>query len=375
MAELCVARAVARRGRAPAWAGVVVGVCCVGGGPARAGEAFFGYGAAYRTVHAPPIAAGSFNVVGDALPDGRLVAATGTGVYVETAPGSGAFALGASIDPAVVGGATDPAFLRVSPDGSRVALGAGFGRPLLVFGTSLLSSAGSIDGTTALVFTIDHYSAAWQDASHLAITGGAFGSPSVVTLLDTTSSPAAPVNPVIISNIGGASAGVAFDAQGRLFTANGFDTLAGGSETGWIKAFDPASWSGGPADFETGGVFVADLLSGEGLNFDAQGNLFVGGGDFGSGDAGTLAVVRAGAIDAALAGGGAVDVNNPLSVRRLDPRGDGFGFFGSIYDGATGELYVTDGATWYATVPGPGGMALAGVSLGALARRRRRHDA
>ncbi len=337
--------------------------------------AFFGYGAAYQDVLLPAVGGGSFFTVGDALPDGRIIAATGLDVFVETSVGSGVFALGASIDSGLVGGRMDPAFLKVSPDGSRVALGAGAGLPLLVFdpAVALGGATGVIDGASASVFKVEHFDAAWADSSHLGIASGVFGSPSVVTMLDVTSDPGAPVNPTVVSNIVGASGGIAFDAAGRLYTGNGFDIAPGGSETGWIKAFDPAEWSGGAVDFEAGGVLIGDVLSASAMDFDSKGNLFVGGGDFSSGDAGTLAIVRAEALMAVLGGAGPVDAGDPLSVRRLDPRGDGFGFYGSVFNGATGELYVTDGVHWHATVPAPAtALVFAAAGLAGGARRMRR---
>ncbi|MEC9372464.1 MAG: hypothetical protein VYC34_01415 [Planctomycetota bacterium] len=333
---------------------------------------FAGYGGPYRLITLPPAEGGSFGTAGDALADGRLITVTGTSIYVETAPGSGSFAFGAALDSTVIGGAVDPSFLRVSPDGSRIALGAGIAKPLLIFDTSLATSGGVIDGANASVFSVPHFDAAWRNDGELAITAGTFGQPSYVSLLDVTSDPMAPSNPTIIDNIGGASAGVGFDGDGRLYTGNGFDLGPGGSATGWIKAFDPADFLAGPLDFEATGVFVADLLSANALEFDAKGNLFVGGGDFDAGDTGSIAIVNAAALADLFLSGAAIDAGDPSEVRRLDPRGDGFGFYGASYNGATGEVYVTDGGTWYATIPTPGGLVLlAGAALAASVRRRR----
>jgi len=201
--------------------------------------------------------------------------------------------------------------------------------------------------------------------------GGEFGSAAYVSLLDTSSDPASPDNDIVITGIAGSSAGIAFDAAGRLYTANGYAD-GSGSMTGNIRAFDPTEWGVG-ADFETGGVLIGDVLSGGSMRFDRDGNLFVGGGDFGDFDAGYLGVLNAHAIADALAGFGPIDPGDPLDLKRLDPRGDGFGWFGSAFNALTGELYVTDGDTWYATVPVPGvlGAFLAGAGL--AMQRRRRH--
>lgn len=333
--------------------------------------AFFTYGASYRAFTPPPVGAGSFGVAGDNLPDGRLVFVTGLDVYVETAPRSGGFTLGATLDPALVGGpAIDPAFLTINPSGSKIALGAGFGKPVLIFDSALATSGGPINAGNAASFNVNHFSAAWRNDTELAIGAGVFGSPSFVSLLDTTSSPAAPINPVIISNIGGASGGVAFDASGRLFTGNGFDAAPGGSGSGWIKAFEPSDWLGGPADFEAGGAFIVDSLSASGMSFDPFGNLFVGGGDFAGADTGAVSVFSAEALALALIGG-SIDQGDMQQARRLDPRGDKSGFYATLFNDVTGELLIADSLRWYATIPAPSpAMPFALLALAAARRRR-----
>lgn len=376
-------RSPARPGAARCALGAVLGLAplftAAPGARAAVVGAFETYGKVWREIDLPPVGAGSFTLALDALPDGRLITATGLDIFVERSVGSGLFSRAASIDPTLVGGSTDPSFLRVSPDGARVALGAGFGKPVLVFGASALSTSApaTIDAAAAAVFSVNHDDAAWADSVNLAITAGTFGSPAVVTLLDTASDPLAPTNPVIINNIGGASAGIAFDAAGRLYTANGFDLGPGGTDTGVVKAFAPSAWSPTTPtpDFEATGAFVIDALSGRGLAFDAAGNFFVGGGDaFGGGETGFLAVVRAGAVQNALAGFGPVDPLAASDVRRLDPLGDGTGFFTSRFNPITGQLLAQTGDRLFATIPTPAAwsaLTLAGV--GATARRRRRH--
>ncbi len=192
-----------------------------------------------------------------------------------------------------------------------------------------------------------------------------------MSLLDTTSSTDSPSNPVIVSGIAGASGGVAFDSAGRLYTGNGFDFSPGGSGTGTIRAFAPESWAGGAVNFESAGTYIGDILSASGLLFDTEGNLVVAGGNFGV-DSGYVGVVHADALAEALAGLGPIDPLDPLRLRRLDPLGTGAGFFGTAYDPTTGELFVTDGTTWYGTIPAPsvGALMLGAFAFGA---RRRRH--
>lgn len=349
-----------------------VAACALGG--AAFADAFNHYGDSYRSFTTPPTGSGSFGVAGSALADGRLVMVTGNSVFLESAVGSARFDEVAILDASRTGGSTDPSFLSVSPDGSRIAIGAGFGKPVAVFDTAALGTPNNptdlTSGSVAAYFPVGHYDAAWYDSRHLAITGGDLGSPAFVSLLDTMSDPDAPTNDLVITGIAGASAGVAFDADGRLYTANGYAD-GSGSDTGNIRVFDPAAWIAG-ADFETAGLLVGDVLSGSSLRFDAEGNLFVGGGDFGAFDAGYLGVVHSDAIAGVLAGFGPIDTDSPLDLKRLDPRADGFGYFGSAYNPRTGELYVTDGETWYATIPAP--MSAAALALAGIhAARRRRH--
>jgi len=376
-----MSRNVCARVRWCAQSAVVAAVMGGAGVPVLAQSAFHTYGASYRAISMPANGSGSFRVAGGVLPDGRIIVVTGTTIYGETGVRSGQFSPVANLDPAFVGGGTDPAFLRVSPGGT-IAVGAGFNRPVVVFGQGALGAPGApsaINSSNAAAFNVGNFDGAWADGTHLALTAGAFGSASYVTLLDTTSSPSSPLNPRIVSNIGGASAGVAFDHTGRLYTGNGFDGTPGGSDTGWIKAFDAAVWMnpGVPADFENGGMHIATLLSGSALGFDSEGNMFAGGGVFG-GDAGFGALVSATAVGESLASGNPIDPNDPTQLRRLDPRGDPGAMYDMVFNPVTGELYLgftnfSDGSnTWYATVPAPGaGVVMMGGVI--LARRRRRH--
>ena len=333
-------------------------------------DPFIHYGFAYRAIAPPATAPGSFGVAVDALPDGRLVAVTGSTVLLESAPGSPAFAVAAQIDASLLAEPVDPSFLAISPTGARVAVGAGFAKPVLVFPATLLdpSSPTTLTTTNTARFGVGHFDAAWLDATHLALSAGVFGSPSFVTLLDVASDPAAPTNPVIISNIDGASAGVAFDSTGALYTGNGFDNspgVPGTSETGWIKRFTPAQWAAG-ANFETDGALIADVLSAGPLVFDEDGDLLVGGGDFSAGDFGSIAVIDDAAIALAITTGLAIDPSDTGLVRRLDPLGDSSGFFGVTINRATGGALITGAPLWFATSGRrPGDLTGDGVVSGA----------
>lgn len=337
----------------------------------------------------PAIGVGSFGTSGSVLADGRIIAATGNNIYLESAVGTGTFDLVAAFDPSQTGGAVDPAFLRVSPGGERIAVGGGFGKPVAVFSLEALGQPGApselIHGVSATYFSTEHYDAAWLDETSLALTAGAWGQPSYVSLLDTTSDPLLPTNPIIVNNIGGSPAGIVFDASGYLYTGNGF-AGSGPSDTGHVKAIAPDLWQAGlggnPADFESQGTFIVDLLSASSLGFDAAGNFFVGGGDFFSGDLGYFALVNADALADALAEIAAIEISDPAQVRLFDPQGLGFATYSIAYNAVTSELYAGwadgfsagDPVTWavYA-IPAPGSVSalLMLAAAGVFAERRR----
>ena len=156
-------------------------------------------------------------------------AAVFASVFRETAPGSRAFTnLG------VLPGADVPsfgvAFVRVSPDGSKIAVGNNGGASFGNFQVGVFTIA-SLTGTW---FSANHFDAAWIDNRFVAITAGSFGSPSFVTALDSSSpNPASPSNVTIVDDIGGASGGVALDGAGNLYAVNGFAS-GGPSSTGAV---------------------------------------------------------------------------------------------------------------------------------------------
>ncbi len=287
-----------------------------------------------------PVGAAMFDV----LPDGRIITLAGSNVYIETAPTSGTFSSTGTLS-----GADFPsfgaAFLRVSPDGTRFAVGNNGGASFSNYKIGVFN-VGNLAGTW---FTAAHYDAAWIDNQRLAITAGDFGSPAFVTVLDTSSpNPSSPDNRTIISGIGGASGGVAFDMSGNLFTGNGF-AGDGPSGTGAIRAFSSSLWetayaNSTPLNFETQGLLIVDVLSASPLEFDGEGNLLAGGGDFSqSGETDYVAVVRASAIAASLAGQGAVNTSDPAKVRKLDPdAGNDFNYFFTTANPALSRIYAKD---------------------------------
>lgn len=348
------------------WFVCVVLLTAIGAGTARA-DAFTDYALT-----------GSFSLptagVFDVLNDGRLVHLDGANVYTEDALGSRTFSLLGTLpnadmpDPQFSG----PAFVRVSPDGTRLAVGNNGGLSWSNYEVGVFN----LGGLTGNWFDAGHYEAEWIDNTNLGLTAGGGGPPSIATALDTTSNPSSPTNPTIINNIGGYSAGLTFDSAGNLYTGNGFDA-DGPSDTGWIKAFSASDWmpaltGGMPADFEASGTLIVDLLAAGTLGFDAEGNLHVGGGDLygGSGDYGYAGLVRNTALADALAGGDPADPLDPLEVRKFDP--SSANIYDVNYNDVTGELYLRAGDTVYTyIVPEPGSLVLLTFAVALTLRRSR----
>lgn len=276
----------------------------------------------------------------DSLPDGRLVALAGEDLYLESSIRSRQFDFVGTLQDANFF-SFGAAFLRVSPDGQRLATGnSGFGpgAQVGIFEPAADQGVVSVDW-----YDVQHFDAAWFDDDTLVLTAGL--PEEVVTVLDL--SEPIPTNTIVIDQIGGASAGIAFDALGNLYTGNGFDA-EGASGTGWIKAFSFSEWTaalstGVPIDFEAAGTLIVDLLSAAALGFDAEGNLHVG---WGSDD--YAALVRSAAVEAALSGEGPADVADPQQVRTFDPdRANLSNFYDVLFNRITCELLLRQGAQVY----------------------------
>jgi hypothetical protein len=315
--------------------------------PAIADSGVYSNGAGYAIT--VPYDPDSFTTVFAAFPAGisnivdgyplasRPVAATGRTLYLLQTFGGDDWIPVAILDQSV--NKMDPAFVEISTDGSQIAIGAGFGQPLYVFPTKLLSVSNPVVlNSNTLVIRLDnlnYYSAAFRDGHWLFIDEGNDTPGSDVFAIDTLASPITPVP--ILNGVAGASGGIAFDAGGNLVTGIGldFNSTPTQSRTGELKLFpaakidavlnggtplsyDPAVGSTSTPD---GLLLATGMLSADFLGFDAKGNLFVGGGDaFGtSGHLGYANLIDSSVITRVLGGGTSVDVSDTALVATIAP--------------------------------------------------------
>ncbi|MBL0714364.1 MAG: hypothetical protein JJV98_11750 [Desulfosarcina sp.] len=259
-------------------------------------------------------------------------------------------------------GSMDPSFIKISPDGDRIALGMGWGQPLLVIDVSVLDPSSPPllnggDGYTPIAGvkiwsspSVQYYDAEWVDNNRLAMNadygwdpGSQTGSGSQVDILDVTNE--ANTRVTIVSNIGvgstgGASADVTIDQDGHIITGNGYD-YGDNSHTGELMMFDSGDWesaynNGTPLDYQSQGFLLAhNVLSAAQLGVDKDNNLHVGGGSWlgaMGAELGYAAIIHAAVLANVIGGGSPVNESASGEYRELapDPNAD---------DSATMVLY------------------------------------
>ena len=249
---------------------------------------------------------GSFFSVFDYTHDGRVVAFDGFTVYVQQSQQSATLTpIGAL--PELFRGGTDPAFISVSPNGLTILLGAGAGGskfPDPNFNGNIFKMPSS-GGQATLVGRYEwEIIGTWLNNDTFVFgEGETFG-------LFTGSVEALNVNTGttihIVGNIPGDPGGVEFDNQGNLYV--GLGAGQDGNRAGEIRRFDDslvdAALAGqGFTNFDDGEL-IAKVLNAGDLAFSANGKLFVGGANFFTGDAGYIAEV---------------DVDTGQIVRKFDP--------------------------------------------------------
>lgn len=307
-----------------------------------------------------PAGAGTFDV----LPDGRILTMLGGDLHLQAVVNSAGFAKAGSVPAALINN-FGASFLKVSPDGTRLAIGDGnFSAAAQVLVVDAASLNPASDSPVAAITTAN-YDAAWVDGSSLLVTGATASFESIVSRVNTV----ALTSRTVLSGVGDGSGGVAV-RNGKAYIGVGFDLAPGGVATGDIRAFDLASLFTTPTaiDFGTSGILAAHALSGGFMSFDPAGNLSVGGGDF-SAESGFAAVLDGGAIEAALLGG---PFATSATGQSLAPAGNQF--YSTLFNAATNELLVRafgDDTVYRYAVPAPSVGMMVALS-GLFAHRRRR---
>jgi len=253
---------------------------------------------------------------------GRFLAATGRTIYLQKNFGADLWLPVATLGP---DDTMDPCFIKISPNGKKIALGVGFYKPLVIFDTSLLSVSAPPNLRTASgvkIWDENMYDGAWGDDRYLFINAASAVAGSQIYAIDTDGTTGTPIP--ILPDIPGASGGLAFDAAGDLVTGIGY--AYGDAPTGqlkiWPAAAVDAALTGAPLGYSSSGaVLIEGALSAASLGFDGSGNLFVGGGDaFGnSGHYGYAGLVSASAVQRVLAGGAIADPTAPADYVQVQP--------------------------------------------------------
>ncbi len=256
---------------------------------------------------------------------GRMIAATGRTVYLQASSGEVTWRpvaeLDADADP------MDPCFVVVSRDGRKIALGTGFGKPLYVFPTYLLSTDVPLNlnqHRAVKRWDLSYYDGVFRDARFLFINRGADNYQSEILAIDTEQTGPEAIT-IAVSEIPGASAGLAFDDHGNLVTGIGWDPEF--TRTGELRIFDARQLDAAlgeqePRSYDDAGQVIAhNVLSAASLAFDSAGNLIVGGGDvFGNtGNLGYAAIIDASVLERVRAGGAPLDPNSPVEFTRIAP--------------------------------------------------------
>ena len=292
-------------------------------------------------------------------------------------------------------GSMDPSFIKVSPDGDKIALGMGWGQPLLIIDVSALDTdspplLNGSDGLTPISgvkewtsSSVQYYDAEWVDNDRLAMNADygwdpdeQTGTGSQVDILDVTdesNTRVTVIGNIGVGNTGGASADVTIDLEGNIITGNGYD-YGDDSHTGELMMFSIDDWenaydSGIALDYQgdEGHLLANNVLSAAQLGVDKDNNLHVGGGSWlgtVGDELGYAAIIHADVLDNVMYNeGGPVDENDSTQYRELrpDPNGD---------DSATSPVLYNPWSEGLSVVWNPnGGLSGAGTDLWSIGVR------
>lgn len=229
----------------------------------------------------------------------------------------------------------DPTSIRISPDGSKVALLPGYtaqGMIMYVFDAGILNTGNPPDlsavGEPAVKIWSGFgaaYEMEWVDNRYIAVNQGQWPGPpygSGIYIFDTNDG----TYDSVIGPIPGASAGVTVNAALDVVTGNGLTNDPEVSLTGEVRIIPYDTWwnaySGGTTVTYLDSPVVAEsILSSAALGFDAEGNLHVGGANFFGTpiEKGFAALVHNNVITRVLEGGDPVDEDIPSEYKTLAP--------------------------------------------------------
>ena len=250
---------------------------------------------------------------------------TGIRAYPRLPPGGMShFTVAATItdDPGV--SFLDTPVLKISPDGSKVALGIGLNFTdyyVMVFPASLLTA----NNATSLM----QNSGVWKSPMIYGMTSVAWVTDNLLAInrvegsnsaIDMIAPGAAAFTPIM--TVPGYSGTVAVDQDGNLITGIGY--LAG--RTGELRVAPESRWEPvlhgqrGPLDFDADATLLATGMgSAESLDVDSEGNVCVSGTDMSVGNYGAAYLLRNDCIASVLAGGPPVQASNPQVCRTFTP--------------------------------------------------------
>lgn len=289
----------------------------------------------------------------DVGPDGRIWGIVGNNIVRQDAVNGSSYATVGSV-PAGTTASFGASFLRVSPDGSTLAIGDNnFSAAARVhFVTTSDLNTSNPASTRSVV--LGNYAATW-DGNQLYVSGSIPGGSPFVSRVSFTNVTGTPVATTLITGIGAGSGGIAVRGS-TLYTGVGFAT-SGTPAIGEVRAFNLATVGSGITPFLSGSL-IATILSAASIDIDPLGNLIVAGADFSN-----YPVVTGFAR--------VVDATNPASTLTLAPLGSDRSY-GVRFNAATQELLVTTGNTAFRyAIPTPA-TAASLVFGGLIASRRRR---
>ncbi len=259
---------------------------------------------------------------------GRGLAVNNKTVYLQKNYGSSVW-----VPVATTNTVMDPAFVHISPSGSKIAIGKGWGQEILIFSSDILSESNPplLDTDPRVtVININHYDAAWLDDRYLLVNGGSWPGPpygSGISWIDTEADPV--TGGSLITDIPGASAGIAIDKDGNLITGIGYAENRTGELKLWTAEDIMAAITSGTSyeyDGSEGKLLAQAVLSGATLGIDNEGNLHVGGGKYVEQDPSELgfaAIIHHDVLTRVASHDGsaqwAVDENNPDEYKELAP--------------------------------------------------------